>query len=68
MPSNFKICVYENKNKLSMKLMGNFDWNLVNKLIYMLKKERDSIPEIFIYTNMQETSLCPIFMNRRDVK
>jgi hypothetical protein len=68
MPSNFKIYVYENNNNMSLKIIGNFDWNLINKLIYMLKKERNSTPELLINMNMQETFLCPIFMAGSYVK
>lgn len=51
MASNFKICVYQGKNNLTLKLMGSFDQTLVNKLINVMKRKCHGISEVFIHDN-----------------
>jgi len=54
MSSGFKIYVYQNRSDLTLKLKGNFDKTLVNKLIHLMKKKRSSIPKVFIHDSCKK--------------
>ncbi|MGA1840837.1 MAG: hypothetical protein ACMUIU_09450 [bacterium] len=50
MASNFKIFVYQSKKNLTLKLVGDFDHSLAEKLIYVAKKKCNNIPKVSIYS------------------
>ena len=49
MGSNFKIFVYQSRKNLTLKVVGDFDHSLAEKLIYVAKKKCASIPKVSIY-------------------
>lgn len=63
MSSDFKILVSKNKNDLTLKLDGECNKKLVKNLIYMLRKEFNCIPKVFIH-NHDKNNGHPFDLNK----
>jgi len=51
MSSNLKIFVYQNKNNITLKFNGDFNFKVLNKMLYMLRMNCNCIPKVSIQKN-----------------